>query len=251
MAPLLTHLVIGERVHPLVEQLAQAETTLGAFLLGCLLVDVNAFSDIDRRETHFVGRPHEVGEDAFSEGSARFLERRDSLLQRPWDALPADERAFIAGYLCHLASDEAWKEIGWRALWGMGITSLDELPVPAGVLLTAYSVLAAARHRDVSVVAAALRDAAVPGVLTHVPHRALLHMWDVLKPHALDGRTPASYLRMLERRGVSAIEVAVQREQHEIHMDEALTLAEQLFDIETVLQAAVDRSVEAIPRLWD
>jgi hypothetical protein len=251
MAPLTMHLVMGERVYPLVEQLERTETTFGAFLLGCLLVDVNAFSDIDRRETHFVGRPNEVGEDAFSRGSARFLLRRDGLLQRPWNTLEASERAFVAGYLCHLASDEAWKEIGWRTLWSMGITSLDELPVPGGVLLTACSVLSAELYRDFAGVAAALREATVPDVLTHIPHQALLGMWRVFKPHALDGQTPASYLRMLERKGVSAVEIAVRREQHEMYMDEAITLAQEMLDLETILQAAVDRSVKTVPRLWE
>ena len=96
-----------------------------------------------------------------------------------------------------------------------------------------------------------LREAAVPDVLTHIPHRTLLDMWDILKPHALDGRTQASYLNMLERRGVSAVEVAVRREQHEMYMDEAIDFARQLFDIETVIQAAADRSLEAISHLWN
>jgi hypothetical protein len=244
------HLVIGERVFPLVEQLAKEKAALGAFLLGCLLVDVNAFSDIDRRQTHFVGRPDEDGEDAFSLGSARFLAQRDDLLRHPWDTLPTREQAFVAGYACHLASDETWKEIGWRTLWSMGITSLDELPVPAGVLLTAYSVLSAERYRDQDAVSAALREAAVPDVLTHIPHRALQDMWAVFRPHALGGNTPASFLRLLERMGKSTIEVEVRRQQHEIHMDEALALAQEMFDVDAILQAAVERSVQAISGLW-
>jgi len=250
MAPLMLHLVIGERVYPLVEALGGADAALGAFLLGCVLVDVNAFSDIDRKETHFVGRPNEVGEEAFSKGSAHLLSERDGLLQRPWDALDAHERAFVAGYLCHLAADEAWKEMGWRKLWAMGITSLDELPVPGGVLLTAYSVLGVAHYRDLNVVVRALREAAVPDVLTHIPHQALLDMWRVLKPHALDGRTAASYLAMLARRGLSAAEVAVRREQHEMYMEEALALAEQVLDVEAVIEAAVAGSAGIVPRLW-
>ena len=133
----------------------------------------------------------------------------------------------------------------------MGITTLDDMPVPAGVLLTAYSVLSAELYCDFAAVAAALRETAIPDVLAHIPHRALQTMWDILKPHALDGRTPASYLEMLERRGVSTVEVAVRREQHEMYMDEAMTLAEQLFDVKTILQAAVDRSMQTIPCLWE
>ena len=62
MAPIVMHAVIGERVYPEIAPLA-ASHSLGAFLLGCMLADVNGFSDLDRRQTHFVGRPDEDGED--------------------------------------------------------------------------------------------------------------------------------------------------------------------------------------------
>ena len=54
MAPLVTHLVIGERVFAQSPQFDSAD--YGPFLLGCVLVDVNNFSGMDRRRTHFVGR---------------------------------------------------------------------------------------------------------------------------------------------------------------------------------------------------
>jgi hypothetical protein len=42
MASLITHLVIGERVYPQVEQLEASPSAYGAFLLVCLLPGVNA-----------------------------------------------------------------------------------------------------------------------------------------------------------------------------------------------------------------
>jgi hypothetical protein len=75
-------------------------------------------------------------------------------------------------------------------------------------------------------------------------------MWEVFKPHALDGRTPASFLRMLKRMGKSEAEIAARRAEHERYIDEALSLAQQLFDVEIIIQAAADRSMEAIPHLW-
>ena len=249
MAPIVMHAVIGERVYPQIQQLAQTQA-YGAFLLGCMLVDVNGFSDVDRRQTHFVGRPHEDGEDAFSKGSITFLSQLDTLLQRPWDGLSPSEQAFVAGYLCHLAADEAWKDVTWRALWAMGITSADQFPIPGGVLLTAYSILSTRHYRDQAAVTAALQQATVPDVLTHVPHEALAGMWDAVKPHALDGHTVASYLDMLERKGTAAAEVADRKRQHEIYMDDAIALVQELSDIGAIMQAAADRSLEMVSQLW-
>jgi hypothetical protein len=180
MAPLTTHLVIGERVYSQVELLEACPSSYGAFLLGCLLPDMNAFSEIDRRETHLVGRPLEDGLAAFTKSCTRFLERRGSLLQRPWADLSDEERAFVAGYLCHLAADEAWKAFGWRLLRRLGIQSLANLRapmgVPMGVITTASSVLSAELYLDFPAVTAALRGVGVPDVFTHIPYVALARM---------------------------------------------------------------------------
>ena len=249
MAPIVMHLVIGERVYPQIAELAQAEA-YGAFLLGCMLVDVNGFSALDRRETHFVGRPHEDGEDAFCRGSATFLSQLDTLLQRPWNILSNEEQAFVAGYLCHLTADEAWKDIAWHKLWAMGITSAEQFPIPGGVMLTAYSIMSTSHYHDAASVADALRQATVPDVLAHVPHHALVYMWEVVKPHTLNSHTVASYLGMLERKGTPAAEVETRRRQHETYMDEAMRFIRELADIEATLRATVDRSVNIVPRLW-
>ena len=131
MAPIVMHAVIGERVYPQIGPLAQTRA-YGSFLLGCMLADVNAFCDLDRRQTHFAGRPDEDGEDAFTKGSTAFLAELDTFLCRTWTGLSPNEQAFVAGYLCHLAADEAWKAAAWRTLWAMGITSADQFPIPVG-----------------------------------------------------------------------------------------------------------------------
>ena len=69
MASWVTHLVVGERVFAQLQQFGEQE--YGAFLLGCVLVDVHTFSDVDRRATHFVGRLEEDGVDAFNKSSLR------------------------------------------------------------------------------------------------------------------------------------------------------------------------------------
>jgi hypothetical protein len=249
MAPIVMHAVIGERVYAQIEPLAQTRA-VGSFLLGCMLADVNTFCDLDRRQTHFAGRPNEDGEDAFYKGSATFISQLDALLRYPWVNLPPGEQAFVAGYLCHLAADEAWKSVAWRALWAMGITSADQLPVPGGVFLTAYSILSTKLYLDAAAVAGALRQTAVPDVLTHVPHEALARMWRIVKPCAVADFSADCYLSMLEQQGRTAAEVADRRRQHERYMQDAIALIQESFDVGTMIQATVNRSLQVVPRLW-
>jgi hypothetical protein len=55
MAGEITHLVVGERVFAELRRFAP--TAYGAFLLGCVLPDVQTIGGIDRRATHFCGSP--------------------------------------------------------------------------------------------------------------------------------------------------------------------------------------------------
>ena len=254
MASLITHLVVGERVYPQVEPLETSPSSYGAFLLGCLLPDVNAFSEIDRRETHFVGRFEQDGLVAFTKSCTRFLARRDATLQRPWDELSGEERAFVAGYLAHLAADEAWKAFGWRSLRKLGVDTPTQLRanlgVPMGVLTTAGSVLSAEMYLDHRAVTSALRGARVPDVFRHVPHGAFVKMWDALQPYALDGRTYESYVALLARRGRSEAEVRTARREHERHWEDAVALLHRVGGVEQAVLACVDRAVRMMPRLW-
>ena len=251
MAALITHLVVGERVYPQIQQLERTQALYGAFLVGCVAPDVSFLGEIDRRETHLVGRPEEDGKSAFTESCARFLDRRDHLLQRPWDDLLGGERAFVAGYLCHLATDEAWKASAWRALGKLGMRSSTELGVPMGVVTTASSVLSTEMYLDFPAVARALRDVCVPHVFGHVPYSAFVKMWDVLQPYALDGRTYGSYLKLLAGRGRSRAEIEAVRQEHEQHWEAAVALVGEIGGVEPAVLACVERAVEVLPRLWE
>jgi hypothetical protein len=211
---------------------------------------VSSFEPIDRRQTHFVGRVEEDGTDAFEKSCDHFLSQLDGLLLSPWDSLSVADQAFVAGYLCHLAADEPWKEFGWRLLREFKIVNWQDFPIPGGVILTAFSVLSSDLFMDFPAVAKALEGAAVPRVMAHIPHASLRRMWDAAREYLLDGRTAESYLKMLERSGSPKSKVDEIRLRHEYWWNEAMAFVQDTGGIEPYVDVAVERAVEVIPRLW-
>jgi hypothetical protein len=250
MPPLNTHLVIGERVfhqqrdaQPM-SSLAEAtgwRSHYGYFLLGCLLVDVNSFSNhvIDRRVTHFVGRFDEDGVASFTKSCVNFLEKLSGLLKRPWGALTEAERAFVIGYLCHLAADETWKAWGAELRQVLKIASFAQLPVPPDVILTAFSVISDALYQNFTAVDSALSAVSIPDVFTHVSPRYFQTMWTIIQPALKLGDQPASYFMMLESAQTPATELQAIRETHAMYWDEAVALIQQLGGVEPFLHKAV------------
>jgi hypothetical protein len=255
MATHVTHIAIGERVYLRVRESAHPihEKDYGSFLLGCILADVNNFNGMDRRKTHFVGSLEEDGADAVRESCGRFLAQLEGSLARSWSDLNATERAFVAGYLCHIAADEAWKLFGWRWLKALGIASLNDFPVPVGVVVTAFDTACTKTYRDFPAIALALEQAAVPEVFTHVPYRDFVKMWNAVREHVLDvdGRTPESYFGLIERMDKDEDRIQRTRQQHEAYWGEAMSLLQDAGGIEPVMQAAVERSMKVLPRLWN
>ncbi|MFN2272119.1 MAG: hypothetical protein ACK2US_14850 [Anaerolineae bacterium] len=248
MAPLVTHLVVGERVFAQLRQFDPA--AYGSFLLGCVLVDVNGFSDIDRRTTHFVGRLHEDGADAFRKSCTNFLAQLDALLVRPWCELTQHEQAFVAGYLCHLAVDEVWKRLGQDVMLALGIDSLADTPVPGEVFMTAFDVASSEMYIDFSSVSSELDAASIPNVLTHVPYAIFQTMWRIVKPHVMDGRTVESYFEMIKRLGRTPSQVQTVRRKHKAYWEDTVTWIAELGGVEPYILNATQRSLEVLPRLW-
>jgi len=247
MPPLTTHLVVAERVFPHLKEFSAAE--YGAFLTGNLVVDVNGFTSVARRTTHFVGRVDEDGDAAFTESCVKFLTQRERLLSRPWAALTPEERAFVAGYLCHLAADEPWKALGARLQQSLGLISLQDMAVPPAVVMTAFSVLSHALFVDFATVAVALQAASPPDVFIHVAHADFLRMWDIVRLPLLKGDSPESFFEMLARSGKDAVELQTIREQHARHWDAAVALIEQVGSVEAFVAEAVARMLEVLPAL--
>ena len=249
MASMITHLVIGERVFPELQCFDPAD--YGPFLLGCILVDVHFSCAFDRRSTHFADRLQIDGAHSFDKSCVNFVRQLPGLLTRPWDELTTAQRAFIAGYLCHLAADEDWKRFDWKTLHALGVRWWVDLDVPVSVILTAFDVASTELYRDRAAVASALGAASVPAVVTHIPHKVLHTMWDAVREHAMDGSTAGSYLKMLERLGRSNGEVQIARHQHEVYWEDAIELIHSFFGgAESRIDAMVQRAMARMPLLY-
>jgi len=248
MASTITHLVIGERVFA---QLQQSDPAYyGAFLLGCVLVDVHRCGAIDRRTTHFAERGVENSVDAFNGSCSNFLTQLDSLLVRPWSKLTSAERAFVAGYLCHLAADEEWQRFDVHTIHTLGIQWWLDLPVPPGVVFSAFDTLSSELYNDPLVISQVLDEVSVPNVLTHIPYSALQAWWDVIKPRAMDGSSIESRFEELRRLGKTDAEIQVARHEHEVYWENAVALVQSFFGgVRPRVHAMVRRSLETVPLL--
>ncbi len=250
MAASLTHLVVGERVFKRIPHFTQALPVYGSFLAGCILVDVHASHDIDRRVTHFVGRVEEDGEAAYRESCSNFLGQLDSLLFPPWKDLVETDRAFVTGYLCHLAADECWKELGWQLFQQLGITSWADFPIPGDVSLTAFDFLSRQTMTDFHMACSALQAASIPDVFRHVPEGMFRHQWEVIREYVRHGATPESHIEMLVRAGKPEAEIEGGRRRHIDSWQAGLDFVHKTGGVTPFLENAVWRTVEVLPALW-
>ena len=95
--------------HEVARRLALEDHHLGAFLFGGAGPDVAHYLGRPRAETHFWTLSDDVS------GALTLLNTYPSLEAA---ALNPTERHFIAGYLCHLVTDEQWTFCIWRPYFG-------------------------------------------------------------------------------------------------------------------------------------
>ena len=152
----IAHLLIGSRVLTRLADWNTSASTAGTFLLGCMLVDVHAFSAYTRGYMHFTDDLVPHSSDPSQTSCANFLQQLDRLLVQPWSALSQVQRCFVAGYTCHLAADQPWKALSERLLQQAGAASWAEMNIPGDVSLTACDALAQQRLTNAPQVYAAL-----------------------------------------------------------------------------------------------
>ncbi|MBE0481606.1 MAG: zinc dependent phospholipase C family protein [Dehalococcoidia bacterium] len=110
MPPICTHLAIAHDVsarlrHPVIDQ------NRGYYYLGSTAPDMRLFMKAGREQTHFLSLNSDEGES----GVWPMLEAYPELGNTN---LSAATRAFIAGYLSHLVTDEAWIYRIYRPFFG-------------------------------------------------------------------------------------------------------------------------------------
>ncbi len=249
MAASITHLVVGERVFRQIPHFNSRQAVRGSFLLGCVLVDVHVFHDISRRQTHFVGR-FEEGRDSQSQSCSNFLKQRDALLRRPWNSLRPDERAFVMGYLCHLAVDECWKDQGWRLVQELEISSWIDLPVPFDVLLTAFDFLSRKELIDPETTFAALLSTTVPDTFGHILYETWRHQWDIVREYVMSDGTPGAYIKMLGDADKPEDKIQEAKRQHDVYWEDAINLFNGMGGVMPFLQTAAAKTIDVIPISW-
>jgi hypothetical protein len=250
MAPLITHVVIGERVYPRLAHLKLPSATLGSYLAGCLLVDVHILGEIDRRLTHFTNSLSDGGSMNYDHSCDNFLGQLDDLLIRPWDGLAPADRAFVAGYLCHLAADEVWRGLAVKMMERLGIETPAEFPVPLEVILSVCAVRSREALVDPEGVMAALYDATPPDLFRHLPLAAQRRAWAVIRAFVSDDGGLEAYFAHLGRVGVPEQRIEVERQRHHRHWDAGKALLAEAGGVGPYIEAAAARAIELTPRLW-
>ena len=76
-------------------------------------------------------------------------------------------------------------------------------------------------------------------------------MWDLVQPHLLDGRTYASYLELLARRGMPEFKIQEMGREHEQYWEQAVALVRDMGGVEPMVLACVERAIEMLARLWE
>jgi hypothetical protein len=135
-------------------------------------------------------------------------------------------------------------------LRALEIQSLAALPVPGGVIFTAFGVLSSKMYVEFPAVVSALNGVAIPHVMTHVPYDTFQAMWDIVEEYMLTGGTPGSYFEMLKREGRTDSQIQEVIRRHDVYWEDAVVLIHDLGGVEPIIHAAVEQSLEMIPRLW-
>ena len=197
MAPFLTHLVVGERVWKRLGGKCPAPDNYGDFLFGCLAPDVDKLCEgLEQGTTHFVAKDSD--NNYVWQRSQRFLDNQRSFLRAPFDALEADEQAFVLGYLCHVATDEITGRLA------LGIR--DEISEGGGTLPRVDAILSVMDPRfwamalDPQGVVKALEAATSPdGTLVFAPQGCLGAMHKIVVPQVREGGGMVPFLNMMRR----------------------------------------------------
>ncbi len=262
MAPFLTHLVVGERVWAALNG-QRSPTDYGTFLFGCLAPDVDKFCDgLEQGTTHFLPKDRENA--PLRRHTGYFLEHQTDFLRAPFHRLTPEEKVFVRGYLCHIATDEVTGRLGLTlrerlAARGQPLPGIDSL-------LTAIDPRLWTQAADPEGIISALEKASIPAdTWTFAPGNCLIAMHRIVLPQVQEGGGLEPYLRMTRRRWYwlrhgrvsdtpddPALEADLVA--HRRHVEADLPLAERLLTeigVDDLVEQAARHSLETIAALED
>jgi hypothetical protein len=235
--------------------------TYGTFLFGCLAPDVDKICEgLEQSTTHFVGKEESPG--YMWQRTDRFLSLQTDFLRAPFWALEGRERAFVMGYVCHVATDEITARL---ALVLKERSALSGRPLPSvDAILTVMDPLFWAMARDPEEVTVALEKAEIPSdTFRFTSDDCLRALFQIVLPQVQEGGGLESYLGMVRRqwqwvrhRRVSDatddpdLEVTLAR--HHRHIEVDLPTAErwlEAMDRERFLTEAVDYCLQRLQAL--
>jgi hypothetical protein len=248
MASLIPHLVVGEKVFDHTRWFSDYD--YGAFLLGCMLVDVHCCSSLEREVTHFAKRSGDNGQRSFDKSCRNFIDILDDLLFQPWDSMLSSEQAFVAGYLCHLAADEEWKRLDWEINAELGLNWWLDLGIPVEVILTVFDSLSIKHFENPARIMEALGDVSIPKIFRHVPYDILVKAWDIIEILAREGGTTETYCEMLKRSGKQEEEIEIAFHHHDIYWDKARAfVCDFLGGVEPRIISMTEHALQQMPML--
>jgi hypothetical protein len=239
----ITHAVVGEYV--LRNQSPKIPVDCeGAFYGGCILIDVHAFNDIDRKITHFVGTIDEDGEKAFQQSCNHFVNNYWKLLSHPWNGMDLRDKYFVYGYLCHLAADECWRRWGMEMYEHLGLHSWSDFPFIGDLGLAAFDYLSNPLFMDKSEVVEATKNLNIPDIFKHIPLAFLEKQWFICKDYLSSSGSIEPYLEALERSGKAKKEITIIKTKFIEHWEEAIDFYEKNLGAEPFVQNSLERSME-------
>jgi len=202
----ITHAVVGEYVRRELFPLLSVENR-GSFYGGCILIDVHAFNNIDRRNTHFVGTIEEDGQNTYLQSCNKFIKDYRELISSPWENIVSYGKYFMAGYLCHLAADETWRKWGLQIYKELGLNSWSEFPVLGDYGLATFDFLSNQLFANKKEFIKEIDSLVIPNIFNHIPYSYFQKQWYVCKDYIYSDGSIEPYVNALERAGKTAKEI--------------------------------------------
>jgi hypothetical protein len=249
MAPFNTHFLVAEKIWPTIAARLSVPVThpgdhYGQFCFGCIAPDVDkASAALTQKDTHFFDRTTDYELMATSR-TAAFLQHQAEFLRRPFAAFALKEKAFVLGYLCHLAVDEVskhmWRQPTWQQLNGVYV----------GAAFAAIDEAARQQTCNYPAITQALGRINVLHVIPRIPAHDLTRMHQAVCNFVRAENVDGEYLALIDLFDRPS---AAEREQRRValcaQMDAARGLV-KIFRLDTLIPTAIARSLQRFDDLF-